>query len=37
VYLTDLGSDDFGDQPPYPVLWVTTEKGEAPYGEIIEI
>jgi len=37
VYLTDLGSNDFGDQPPYPVLWVTTEKGEAPYGEIIEI
>ena len=37
VYLTDLGSSDFGDQPPYPVLWVTTCKGEAPYGEIIEI
>jgi len=37
VYLTDLGSDDFGEQPSYPVLWITTDKGEVPYGEIIEI
>jgi len=37
VYLTDLESSDFGDQPPYPVLWVTTSSTEAPYGEIIQI
>ena len=37
VYLTDLESDDFGEKPSYPVLWVTTRKGEAPYGETIEI
>ena len=32
-----LESDDFGEKPSYPVLWVTTTKGEAPYGETIEI
>lgn len=37
VYLTDLESNDFGDQPPYPVLWITTNAEEAPYGEIIKI
>ena len=37
VYLTDLESSNFGDQPPYPVLWVTTSSTEAPYGEIIQI
>jgi len=37
VYLTDLESNDFGDKPPYPVLWVTTSSTEAPYGEIIQI
>lgn len=36
VYLTDLGSDDFGEQPSYPVLWVSTDKHlEAPWGETI--
>ncbi len=36
VYLTDLGSDDFGDEPYYPVLWVSTDKHErAPWGETI--
>ena len=37
VYLTDLGSNDFGEQPSYPVLWITTHQGETPYGEIIKI
>ena len=26
VYLTDLGSDDFGEEPIYPVLWVSIDK-----------
>ena len=34
VYLTDLESHDFGDQPPYPVLWVSTERHEAPWGQV---
>ncbi len=37
IYLTDLESSDFGDRPSYPVLWITTHEGEAPYGEIIKI
>ena len=36
VYLTDL-MGSFGDEPAYPVLWVTTEEGGAPYGEVIKI
>jgi len=37
VYLTDLESNDFGTQPHYPVLWVSTHSEEAPYGEVIKI
>ena len=37
VYLTDLESNDFGPEPSYPVLWVTTAAEEAPYGEVIKI
>jgi predicted metal-dependent peptidase len=39
VYLTDLEAcqDDFGDKPHYPVLWVTTQAEEAPYGEVIKM
>ena len=37
VYLTDLESNDFGSEPHYPVLWVTTSSTEAPYGEVIQI
>ena len=37
VYLTDLECYDFGSEPPYPVLWVTTNAEEAPYGEIIKL
>ena len=35
VFLTDLECSDFGDAPDYPVLWVSTEKGEAPFGQIV--
>jgi predicted metal-dependent peptidase len=37
VYLTDLECGDFGDQPHYPVLWVTTQDHNAPYGEVIHM
>ena len=37
VYLTDLGSNDFGVEPNFPVLWVTTALEEAPYGQVIKI
>jgi predicted metal-dependent peptidase len=37
IYLTDLCSDDFGKAPGYPVIWITTHTGDAPYGEIIEM
>jgi len=35
IFLTDLCCDDFGNQPDYPVLWVSTEKGTAPFGEVV--
>ena len=35
VYLTDLDGDDFGPAPDYPVLWVSTWKTGAPFGEVI--
>ena len=35
IFLTDLCCDDFGDVPEYPVLWVSTEKGNAPFGEVV--
>ncbi len=37
IYLTDLEATDFGKEPHYPVLWVTTAAEEAPYGEVIKI
>lgn len=37
VYLTDLDSSTFGPEPEYPVLWVTTRKTKAPFGEVIEM
>lgn len=37
VVLTDLCCSDHGIQPEYPVLWVTTMKGEAPWGKVIEM
>lgn len=35
VFLTDLCCNDFGPAPSYPVLWVSTCEGTAPFGEII--
>jgi predicted metal-dependent peptidase len=35
IYLTDLDGDDFGPAPDHPVLWVSTEKTDAPFGEVL--
>ena len=35
IFLTDLCCDDFGDAPEYPVLWVSTDEGTAPFGEVV--
>ena len=35
IVLTDLCCSDFGDEPGYPVLWVSTDEGTAPWGEIV--
>jgi predicted metal-dependent peptidase len=35
IYLTDLDGDDFGPVREYPVLWVSTGKTGAPFGEVI--
>ena len=35
VFLTDLCCNDFGEQPDYPVLWVYTDEGTAPFGEVV--
>jgi predicted metal-dependent peptidase len=35
IYLTDLDGDDFGPAPDYPVLWVSTEAANAPFGEVL--
>lgn len=37
VFLTDLDSSRFAPEPDYPVVWVTTQPGTAPYGEIINM
>jgi|HubBroStandDraft_1064217.scaffolds.fasta_scaffold03536_2 predicted metal-dependent peptidase len=37
VYLTDLDGDEFGAPPDYPVLWVSTGKTRAPFGEVIPL
>jgi predicted metal-dependent peptidase len=37
VFLTDLYCHDFGDQPSYPVLWVTTGREEAPWGQVVKM
>jgi len=37
VFLTDLCCSDFGNEPGYPVLWVSTDEGTAPFGEIVLI
>lgn len=35
VYLTDLDSSVFPPEPDYPVVWVSTRKERAPFGEIV--
>ena len=35
VFLTDLCCDDFGNEPNCPVLWVSTDEGTAPFGEVV--
>lgn len=35
IFLTDLCCSDFGPQPGHPVLWVSNQKGEAPWGEVV--
>lgn len=37
VFLTDLMCHDFGPMPDYPVLWATTERTDAPFGEVVEL
>jgi len=37
VVLTDLWCSDFGNEPAYPTLWVTTDSNstDAPFGEVV--
>jgi predicted metal-dependent peptidase len=35
IYLTDLDGREFGPAPDYPVLWVSTERTNAPFGEVL--
>jgi predicted metal-dependent peptidase len=37
VVLTDLCCSSFGDVPEAPVLWVTTDKTDAPFGQIVKV
>ena len=37
VFLTDLYCNDFGTEPNCPVLWVTTDAEEAPFGEVVKM
>lgn len=37
VFLTDLCCSSFGTEPACPVLWVSTEEGTAPFGEVVEM
>jgi len=38
IYFTDLWCSDFGSEPEYPTLWMTTDKRRtAPYGVTIPI
>jgi predicted metal-dependent peptidase len=37
VFLTDLCCNDFGPAPDHPVLWVSNELDEAPWGEVVKI
>jgi predicted metal-dependent peptidase len=35
IYFTDLEVYDFPEEPPYPVLWLTTGAEKAPWGRVI--
>lgn len=35
VYFTDLEVKDFPEEPPYPVLWASTEGTNIPWGELL--
>tara|TARA_Y100000114_G_scaffold142209_1_gene148613 strand:+ start:8666 stop:9790 length:1125 start_codon:yes stop_codon:yes gene_type:complete len=37
VFLTDLCCNDFGTEPDCPVLWVTTDAEDAPFGEVVKM
>lgn len=39
VYFTDLECHDFGEEPPYPVLWICWPGGadRAPWGKIVHM
>jgi len=37
VFLTDLCCYSFGDEPDAPVLWVSTDEGNAPFGEVVKM
>lgn len=41
IMLTDLGSNDYGDKPPYQVLWVSTdpvfEWNNPPFGRVVQV
>ena len=37
VFLTDLCCNSFGTAPDCPVMWVTTDPGTAPFGEVVEM
>jgi predicted metal-dependent peptidase len=37
IYFTDLMGSFPREAPPYPVVWVSTHPGEAPFGETIII
>jgi len=37
VYFTDLECSSFGEEPRYPVLWLSTNQTNAPFGEVLKI
>jgi predicted metal-dependent peptidase len=37
AYLTDLEGDFPDDDPGYPVLWVATQPGRAPFGTVVDM
>ncbi|MGH9773067.1 MAG: VWA-like domain-containing protein [Candidatus Acidiferrales bacterium] len=35
VFLTDLCGRFPEEEPPYPVIWASTEAGQAPFGSVV--